>query len=294
MRIILLIITRFNIVDKDDGDMENQISNQTLFEKFMDYDNEAFSSKLMQDEISENGSKSNPHQEYQVRKKRSQEFKHAQFYITVAEQKAKENMELEIDNGKAERRTILDDTGRYLTRSRADKTEIREISKNLKSARKTSLGVKRKISKRGKKNLKKTRSSSRNRYYKTRVKNIKVRKRKAHKQRMKGTKDYDHEEQNKKIRALKKNTTYQSEIEKALAVLQENAIPKRILCREDEKSTMTNFIKEGINEEGCSQCLCKIPKKIFLLFFRYFGCSWIRKDSLLDGSYRGFQKIESG
>lgn len=248
-------------MEKDGEEDENQISNQTLFEKFVDYDQKGKESKEMCEENSDDEvyveSEEERENTYRLRKKKSKEIKSAQYYISVAEEKAKENMELEMSSCKAERRTILDENGRYLTRSRVDKSEIKEISSNGRSMRKQSLGGKSKVKKQGK-NLRRTRSSSKGRYYKTRVvKNGKTRRRRTQKARMKGTKDYNHEKQNLKIRQIKEKAVYESEIQRALAVLQENALPKRILCRDVEKSTMRNFISEGIEEQGCSQCLCK-------------------------------------
>lgn len=76
-------------------------------------------------------------------------------------------------------------------------------------------------------------------------------------------KEYNQKEfdKQKRIRARKiQNKTaqnYQERVNKALFVLQENSIPDKILCREDEKAKMVNFFTEGIESEGNSQSLCK-------------------------------------
>lgn len=207
-------------------------------------------------------------EEYEGKKALSTQFREANYTIQKKHMELEELDDENYEDELPERRTLRNTKGRYLTRSKSRKsrTDAKSVVSNKKiSQNKKSTGTKKRRIRR--RSVKRTRSENRiinpsKRLGKKKAKKKKVNTRKQGRRRTKGTKDYNHEDQNKKIKKIKKKAVYESDIDKALALLQENAIPEEILCRENEKETMKNFIAEGIKEEGCSQCLCKDQKKI--------------------------------
>jgi predicted ATPase len=49
--------------------------------------------------------------------------------------------------------------------------------------------------------------------------------------------------------------SFESKVSYALTVLQESTIPEKLLCRDEEKKMMKNFLNEGIDTKGNSQSL---------------------------------------
>lgn len=201
--------------------------------------------------------------EYELQRSKSKTFRKANYNINFAEERMQEENTIDLEEGsKPERRTYMDKKGKYHIRSNSKKEKKDEIlsTKDNSKQKPMSSSKKRKGSRKVKRSrsVKKTKSMSK--LVRNRIKSRGPSK-KINKIRKKGSKEFNLQEQKKKIRKLRKKFNYESEIEKALASLQENSLPEEILCREGEKSTIREFIKEGVKEKGSSQCLCKIFKK---------------------------------
>jgi hypothetical protein len=61
-----------------------------------------------------------------------------------------------------------------------------------------------------------------------------------------------------KSRQARKVDTYEELVNQALFVLQENSVPDKILCRDEEKQIMRSFFENGIESNGNSQSICKL------------------------------------
>ena len=52
-----------------------------------------------------------------------------------------------------------------------------------------------------------------------------------------------------------------TDFDEAIETLQEYSLPSEIPCRESEKKEILDFLTEGLDNNGSSNCLCKIKNK---------------------------------